>query len=206
MKKQTLKIIETYFKKFSTIERKKEISDKHFLTVEKYKLTLANGGVIIREKILKNNKDGSASIILPITEDEKIILSIEPRVFTKRTVDIGLPAGYIEEGELPIEAAKRELLEETGYTSDEFIHVGSFYQDQGISGAFNHYFIARNCKKVCKQKLDEGEFIKYILVSIEELKELLNNGYIEGLNSAYLITASLNMLENINKNVLRKKE
>ena len=78
-------------------------------------------------------------------------------------------------------------MEETGYASDNLIPMGSFYQDQGCSAAFNHYFLALDCKKVSRQKLDSSEFIKYVLVSREELDELLNNGYITGLNSAYLI-------------------
>ena len=145
---------------------------------------------MLKLKILKGNNDGSAAIILPITEDKKIILAIEPRVFTKETVDIGLPAGYIESFENPIDAAKRELLEETGYESDDFIYLESYYQDQGCSSAYNYYYIARNCKKVRSQKLDKDEFIKYILVTSDELQELFNEGYIKGLNSAYVIEKS----------------
>ena len=137
--------------------------------------------------MLKNKKDGSAVIILPITEDNKVILAIEPRVFTKETVDIGLLAGYIEENELPVISAIRELEEETGYTSNDLEFLGSYYQDQGCSGAYNFYYLARNCKKVKKQKLDKDEFIKYILVTLEELEELMKRGYIKGLNSAYAI-------------------
>ena len=81
-------------------------------------------------------------------------------------------------------------MEETGYASDNLIHVGSFYQDQGCSAAFNHYFIALDCVKVSEQKLDQSEFIKYVLVNRCELEELLDNGYITGLNSAYLIEKS----------------
>ena len=158
-----------------------------FLSVESYLCELNNGKTIQRERILKNNKDGSAVVIYPITEDGKIILAIEPRVFTARTVGIGLPAGYIEEGEEPTIAARRELREETGYDSDNLIHLGSFYQDQGCSAAFNHYFLALDCKKVGDQKLDPSEYIKYVLVDYQELDELLDNGYITGLNSAYLI-------------------
>jgi ADP-ribose pyrophosphatase len=173
-------------KEYKTICLEQKGKNK-FITVETYNCTLVNGKKITREKILKNKNDGNAAIILPITKEGKIIIAIEPRVFTKNTVGIDLPAGYIEKNEKPVEAAKRELLEETGYTTDKFIPMGSFYQDQGCSAALNHYFIAKDCKKVKEQQLDEGEFIKYVLVDMEELDELLRDGYITGLNSAYLI-------------------
>ena len=48
---------------------------------------------------IKNGKDGSAAIILPITNENSTILVVEPRVLTKSGVGISLPAGYIEEGE-----------------------------------------------------------------------------------------------------------
>lgn len=182
MREEIIKALE----EFKTICKTPQDKNR-FLSIESYLCELNNGEIIKRERILKNNKDGSAVVIYPITEDGKIIIAIEPRVFTARTVGIGLPAGYIEECEEPIIAARRELREETGYDSEKLIHLGAFYQDQGCSAAFNHYFLALNCKKVGEQKLDSSEYIKYVLVDHQELDELLNNGYITGLNSAYLI-------------------
>ena len=166
------------------MERKGE---PRFLSIEAYECSLNNGKKIKREKLIKNGSDGSAVIIYPITEDGKTILACEPRVFTERTVDIGFPAGYIEKGENPEESARRELLEETGYVPTELIHLGSCYQDQGCSGAFNYYYLALGCKKVSDQHLDESEYIRFLLVDSEELKELVDGGYITGLNSNYLL-------------------
>lgn len=191
-----IKQIEKYYEELKTINMEKTSSTENgFLSIENYDCTLNNGHTIKREKILKNQKNGSAAIILPVTEDNKIILAIEPRVFTKETVDIGLPAGYIEENELPVISAIRELEEETGYTSNDLELLGAYYQDQGCSEAFNFYYIARNCKKVKEQNLDEGEFIKYILVTFEELEELMKKGYIKGLNSAYAIEKGKNYIK-----------
>ncbi len=171
---------------FKTIKKEKKEGNK-FLSIESYICELNNGKVITREKVLKGGNDGSAVIVLPITQNEKVILAIEPRVFTERTVDIGLPAGYIDNNEEPIEAALRELKEETGYVSDNIKYLGKFYQDQGCSSALNHYFIAFNCEKKYDQDLDESEFIKYIKVDFNELNTLINEGHITSLNSAFTI-------------------
>lgn len=187
MRKEKLNELKKYIEELKTISYKKSNIDSKFLSIENYEYKLNNGHVIKREKLLKNKKDGSAAIILPITENNEIILAIEPRVFTRKTVDVGLPAGYIEENELPVLSAIRELEEETGYTSNNLELLGSCYQDQGCSAAYNFYYIAFNCKKVKEQNLDEGEFIKYILVNFEELDELIDMGYITGLNSVYAI-------------------
>ncbi len=171
---------------FKTIKKVKK-ENNNFLSIESYECELNNGKKITREKILKGNKDGSASIVLPITKDNKVILAIEPRVFTERTVDIGLPAGYIDENEEPSKAALRELKEETGFVPERLEYLGKYYQDQGCSGALNHYFIAFNCEKKFDQDLDESELIKYILVDFDKLDYLLENGYITSLNSAFTI-------------------
>ena len=142
MREEKLREIKNYLEELKTISFDKLGNESKFLSIESYNCHLNNGNKIVREKLLKGKNDGSAAIIFAMTKDKEFILAIEPRVFTKETVDIGLPAGYIENDEKPIEAAKRELLEETGYEAEEFIPIGSYYQDQGCSSAYNHYFLA----------------------------------------------------------------
>jgi len=197
MRKEKIEQINSYLESLKTNHFKLLDRDARFLNIESYDCYLNNGSKITREKILKGNTDGSAVIILAMTENKEFILAIEPRVFTKETVDIGLPAGYIEENEQPIESAKRELLEETGYEAEKIIPLGSFYQDQGCSSAYNHYFLATKCKKVKEQNLDNDEFIKYVLVFYDELMWLVNNDYIKGLNSAYAIEKGRSLIKEL---------
>ena len=115
--------------------------------------------------------------------NNEFLVTIEPRVFTEKGVAVSFPAGYIEKNETPLDAAKRELKEETGYVSDKFIHLDSYYQDEGVSSAYNHSFLAQDAKKMFDQKLDENEIIKYMTFTYEELLEIEKMGYLSGSNT-----------------------
>lgn len=183
MRKEKLDELEIIIDGFKTLKKERLNKEARFIKSEVYSCSLNNGKIITREKIVKNEKDGSAAIILPVTLENNVILTVEPRVFSKRTVGIGIPAGYIEEGEEPFVAALRELEEETGYVPNKMISLGGFYQDMGCSSAYNEAFIAMGCEKKTNQHLDPGEYIKYFDCTYEEALELIDMGYIEGCNA-----------------------
>ena len=89
-----------------------------------------------------------------------------------------LCAGIIEEGETPLDAAKRELLEETGYSTDEWLFFGNY--SPNASGCNNtcYTFIANNVKKVADQELDRTEEISLHLVEENEIKNMMVDGRI----------------------------
>ena len=164
-----LELIDKQINELKTLKMEIINSDNKFLSSVSYLVTLNNGEQIVREELLKLGKRRDAVIILGYTEDGDVLLSLEPRVFTKEGVLANLPAGYVNDNESILEAAKREFLEE-------------------ISGALNHIFVFKGCKLVSKQNLDEGEFIKVIKCSFENLDELIDLNYIKDANSLLAIS------------------
>ena len=161
-----------------------------FLQSKSYNFKLNNDIIIPREKLIKGGKDGSAAIIMPVLPNNEVLTIIEPRVFTDMTVGIGFPAGYIEKGENINTAALRELREETGFVPREMIEMDSFYQDEGVSSALNHIFLALDCEKKYDQELDKDEIVQYMTFNYDELFELEKLGYIKGCNSKLALEKS----------------
>lgn len=187
MRKEKLEELNEYVELLMTKRKKMMEMTGDFIKVNKYLVELNNGEVITREKILKGNNDGNASIVLPVTVDGNVILVVQPRVFTRSGVGIELPAGYVDVGEEYEDAARRELFEETGYVPENIRLLGQFYQDQGCSSAYNKSFLAEGCRKIGSQSLDSSEFIKYFECSVDELYELVDLDMINDLQSQYTI-------------------
>jgi ADP-ribose pyrophosphatase len=165
-------------------------SNNSFLDIKTYQVTLNNGHSFKREKLLKGTHDGSAVVVVPITIDNKSIVIVQPRVLTSTGIGIEVPAGYIDKCETESDAALRELREETGYVPDELIKLKSYYQDQGISSAYNTCFLALGCKREYEQDLDKDEYIKYLECNFDDLVYLVDEGIINDANSIIAINES----------------
>lgn len=153
------------------VSEKKLIStyEDGYIGKKVYQVILQDGSDRIVEQITKNKGNGDAVVIIPITTSGNFVMIVESRPNTKTTVALEFPAGMVDEGEEPLVAAKRELLEETGYEADSLYELEWHYQDQGCSEAVIRTFVAEGCKKFQEKNLTGGEKLEYIEMTYDEI-------------------------------------
>lgn len=91
--------------------------------------------------------------------------------------EMEIPAGKLEKGEDPQEAAKRELQEETGYSCRKITHLHSFYTSPGFADEIIHLYLAEDLT-TGEMSLDEDEFIEVYEASFEEAQRFIVEGRI----------------------------
>jgi ADP-ribose pyrophosphatase len=89
---------------------------------------------------------------------------------------LALVGGYLNAGEVPLAAAQRELREETGYVSDDWVGLGNYLVDPNRGVATGHLYLARGARKVCEIDSDDLEEQEIVLMSQDELEAALSQG------------------------------
>ncbi len=118
-----------------------------------------------------------SSVILPFLDDGRIVLERQYRHAIGRWV-YELPAGHIEKGESPAEAAARELKEETGYSAREMNFLFKTYELPDLTSAIRHYYVARGLVRG-RQRMDQTETIKLVLLTMQKAMEMIDDNIID---------------------------
>ena len=130
-----------------------------------------------------------------VTEDGQIIMVRQYR-HSGGITSIEIPGGVIENGEDPLKAIERELLEETGYAFEKFELVSTVYPNPATSNNVCFCYLATGGKQVQEQSLDEHEDISVELYGMQEVKEmLLQNKIPQSLHASGLFYALLKLGE-----------
>lgn len=113
--------------------------------------------------------------IAAITPEGKIIVVRQFRFGTGRTTT-EFPAGLVESGEESLSAAQRELAEETGYTTSEWISLGTVDANAAFLNNQCHLWLAKNVSKTSETALDASEDILVDELGLDELKAEIASG------------------------------
>ncbi|ATU05682.1 hypothetical protein BKN14_04575 [Candidatus Gracilibacteria bacterium HOT-871] len=130
-----------------------------------------------------NKKESIGTMILPITSDGQILYLKEYRYGPEKFV-INFPVGMLDDGISEIENCKKELLEETGYISDEIELLTESIIENYFEGTLR-YFVAKNCKKLKSQELEAGENIEIFSSSLEDFQKLILDGKVLSSKTAF---------------------
>ena len=169
------KITNIYEKVKGKLTKEEILYSGDFINPIKEVYSLSNNKTITREKIVKNGGKDSV-IIVAIDSNENYILTFQTRINDKIIAEF--PSGYIEDGEDVIEAAKRELKEETGYVSDNVTILDNSYYSVGIDNSICYVVRIKNSIKAFN--VNPNENLTYGIFTEEELKYLLNNNIMCG--------------------------
>ena len=134
-----------------------------------------------------------AAIVFPLTADDEVVLVRQYRPPLGR-VELGLPAGLVEDGERPEEAARRELSEETGHTGGNWELLGSLASSPSLKDNWAYLFLARDVEETTAPAPDEHELVEVVRVPVKELLGLVHSGEIVSSSGVAAIMLALQRL------------
>lgn len=135
---------------------------------------MPNGVLVDPYYILES---GSYVNIVPVTPDGRIVMERMYRHGCQQTM-LETPGGLIDAGETPLAAGKRELLEETGYTSDRVELIGTGYPDPARMSCKAYYLLAYDVVETAKPNRELSEQMDVVLVPLPEVVAMLQDGRI----------------------------
>lgn len=165
------------------------IFDNKWLKVRQEKVRLPDGTLLDDYYMWE---EGEVVMIIPITRKEKYVL-VKQYKHGAKEVMIEFPAGFVEDNESLEAAARRELLEETGYRAHQLIYLQYFLNNPTKVRGRLHLFLAPNLKSQGKKKFDIAEEIEVLEKSEDEVAKMIKTGQIKvtGTISAFSIFTEL---------------
>ncbi len=133
---------------------------------------------------------------MAITRDNEVILVEQYRHPIAQKI-LELPGGFVDEGENPQQAVTRELLEETGYSFDQYHYLGKTAANPGVLDNFTHLFLATGGQKTAEQSLDANEEITLFFKPLGEVRQLLRDNAIVQSMHALCLFYAFQLLESV---------
>jgi ADP-ribose pyrophosphatase len=163
---------------WKTVETKNIYSNKY---IELYEDVMEING---KKKTYTRGIRRDYSTVVPFISSDKILIIKSFRHFVN-SIQIEVPSGYIEDNETPETAAIRELREETGYRPGRIINIGTYTLDYSMFQQVGNLFVAYDLVKEGEQELGLMELIEPTIMTVSEIRTLLQECKI--LNSSSIV-------------------
>jgi ADP-ribose pyrophosphatase len=161
-----------------------------YFSLRSDRLRLPDGGIKDPYYVLERP---DAAIVFPLTASCEVVLVRQYRP-PIAMMELGLPAGLVEEGEKPEEAARRELAEETGYTGGEWEPLGSLASSPSLKDNWAYLFLARGVEETAAPDPDEHELVEVVRIPLQELLDLVHTGKIVSSSGVAAVLLALERL------------
>ncbi len=116
--------------------------------------------------------------VIPVTFDQRVVMIRQYR-HGQRDVTLEVPGGLVDPGDTPEEAASRELHEETGYGSNDWVKIGEVNPNPALFSNRCHTYLARNVKRVRAPSFDQTEDIEEVLLPLSDIPGMIRRGEID---------------------------
>jgi 8-oxo-dGTP pyrophosphatase MutT (NUDIX family) len=113
--------------------------------------------------------------VVALTEDGRSVM-VEQYRFGVGSCTLETPGGMVDSGETPLQAAQRELKEETGYSGGRWKSLGAVQPNPAIHSHLCHHFLAEGVTKNDSQDLGQGEAIAVHLYTIDQVRSAIVDG------------------------------
>ena len=150
------------------------VIEKPWLSLRQDRVVTGHGALIDEFHVLEVP---TWACVCCVDENAQLVLIRQYRHGISR-VTLELPAGVLESSETPLEGARRELFEETGYTSDDWTTLATFAPEPARHTHQAHCFVARGARRTSPQSLDEAEDLVVETYPTSDLTRLIETGEI----------------------------
>jgi ADP-ribose pyrophosphatase len=162
-----------------------------WLSVEEHAIELPDGRAIDDWPWVESREFAN---VVAVTEEGRFLLFRQVKYAVAGTT-LGPVGGYLDPGEEPLAAARRELLEETGHEAVEWTPLGRYVVDGNRGCGVGHLFLARGARKVAEPDADDLEEQELLMLTRAEVEAALLAGELEVLSWAAAVALALLVLD-----------